>query len=93
MRSDTDCEGASESESQREHAVQTVQKKAAHTPKPDVIVEDQCSDQDELIRTVQNTALTDTGTGMSWDYSSYCKSQIWELWHQVLVIQQYLVAL
>uniref|UniRef100_A0A8C9YFJ9 DIS3-like exonuclease 2 n=1 Tax=Sander lucioperca TaxID=283035 RepID=A0A8C9YFJ9_SANLU len=29
---------------------------------PDVTVEDQCSDQDELIRKVQNTTLTDTGT-------------------------------
>lgn len=59
MRSDTDCEGASESETSRE-----VQKKTARTPRPDVVVEDQCSDQDELIRKAQNTTLTHTGTVM-----------------------------
>ncbi|XP_028987946.1 DIS3-like exonuclease 2 [Betta splendens] len=47
VRSDTDCEGNSESEVQREH------KKTEHTPRPD----DQCSDQDDL----QKTTLTDTG--------------------------------
>ncbi|XP_039999974.1 DIS3-like exonuclease 2 isoform X2 [Xiphias gladius] len=61
VRSDTDCEGASESETQREHMTQTVQKKTEHTPRPDVIVEDQCSDQDELYSKFQNTTLTDTG--------------------------------
>ncbi|XP_076601394.1 DIS3-like exonuclease 2 [Chaetodon auriga] len=61
VRSDTDCEGASESESQRDNMVQTALKKTAHVPSPDVIVEDQYSDQDELIRAVHSTSLTDTG--------------------------------
>uniref|UniRef100_A0A8C4DUZ8 DIS3-like exonuclease 2 n=1 Tax=Dicentrarchus labrax TaxID=13489 RepID=A0A8C4DUZ8_DICLA len=61
-QSDTDCEGASESDTQRENTVQKAQMKTARTPRPDVIMEDQCSDQDELIRKVQNTTLTDTGT-------------------------------
>lgn len=63
MRSDTDCEGASESESQRENTVQK-KKTTERTPGPDVIVEDQCSDQDELVRNIQNTTFTDTGTVM-----------------------------
>ncbi|XP_070775181.1 DIS3-like exonuclease 2 [Enoplosus armatus] len=61
VRSDTDCEGASESESQRENMVQAVKKKAQRTPRPDVTMEDQHSDQDELIRKAQNVTLTDTG--------------------------------
>ncbi|GAA6222449.1 DIS3-like exonuclease 2 isoform X1 [Lates japonicus] len=52
VRSDTDCEGASESETQREHVEQTMQKK---TDRP------QCSDQDELISKFQKSTLTDTG--------------------------------
>ena len=62
MRSDTDCEGASESETQKENTAQTAQKKTGSTPRPDVIVENQCNDQDELIRRVQNATLTETGT-------------------------------
>ncbi|XP_034744107.1 DIS3-like exonuclease 2 isoform X2 [Etheostoma cragini] len=58
VRSDTDCDGTSESESLKENMVQ---KKTARTPRPDVTVEDQHSDQDELICKVQNTTLTDTG--------------------------------
>lgn len=57
MKSDTDCEGASESEAQKEHVVKT-----KHVPKPEVTVEEQCSDQDELIGKCQNIALTDGGT-------------------------------
>ncbi|XP_008275897.1 DIS3-like exonuclease 2 isoform X1 [Stegastes partitus] len=49
VRSDTDCEGASESETQKEHVVQRAQKKTERAPSPDVIVEDQCSDQDEIV--------------------------------------------
>ncbi|KAL7387350.1 hypothetical protein ABVT39_022444 [Epinephelus coioides] len=60
VRSDTDCEGASESETQKENMARTAQKKMERTPRPDVIVEDQCSDQDELIRKVQNVSLADT---------------------------------
>uniref|UniRef100_UPI0037E84806 DIS3-like exonuclease 2 isoform X2 n=1 Tax=Semicossyphus pulcher TaxID=241346 RepID=UPI0037E84806 len=61
VRSDTDCEGASESDTQRDNTVQMAKKKAQRTPGPDVTVEDQSSDQDELIRKVQNTTLTDPG--------------------------------
>lgn len=60
MRSDTDCEGTSESEIQKENMVQTAKKKTGRTPRPDVTVEDQCSDPDELIGKVQNTNLTGT---------------------------------
>nr|XP_046264868.1 DIS3-like exonuclease 2 [Scatophagus argus] len=59
VRSDTDCEGSSESEMLREnmaHAAQT-----AHTPRPVAIMDDQCSNQDGLVRKVQNITLTDTG--------------------------------
>uniref|UniRef100_A0A8C4DX75 DIS3-like exonuclease 2 n=1 Tax=Dicentrarchus labrax TaxID=13489 RepID=A0A8C4DX75_DICLA len=57
VRSDTDCEGASESDTQRENTVQKAQMKTARTPRPDVIMEDQCSDQDELIRKIINVWL------------------------------------
>lgn len=60
VRSDTDCEGTSESEIQKENMVQTAKKKKERTPRPDVTVEDQYSDQDEV--RVQNTNLTGTGT-------------------------------
>uniref|UniRef100_A0A3B5BDQ1 DIS3-like exonuclease 2 n=1 Tax=Stegastes partitus TaxID=144197 RepID=A0A3B5BDQ1_9TELE len=58
VRSDTDCEGASESETQKEHVVQRAQKKTERAPSPDVIVEDQCSDQDEIV----SKKISDTGT-------------------------------
>ncbi|KAG7227320.1 hypothetical protein INR49_000324 [Caranx melampygus] len=45
VRPDTDCEGASESETQKEHVVQKMQKKTEHASKPDVVVEDHCTDQ------------------------------------------------
>ncbi|KAG7525593.1 DIS3-like exonuclease 2 [Solea senegalensis] len=61
VRSDTDCEGASGSETQKENLVQTTQKKREHTPRPDGIVEGQCSDQDELISKVHNMSLAGTG--------------------------------
>uniref|UniRef100_A0A3Q1FN38 DIS3-like exonuclease 2 n=1 Tax=Acanthochromis polyacanthus TaxID=80966 RepID=A0A3Q1FN38_9TELE len=60
VRSDTDCEGASESETQKEHVMQRAQKKTERAPSPDVIVEDQCSDQEELISKVKNITLMDT---------------------------------
>nr|XP_020504890.1 DIS3-like exonuclease 2 [Labrus bergylta] len=56
VRSDTDCDGTSESETQRDNTVQ--KKSAQRTPRLDV---DQGSDREELIRRVQNTTLTDTG--------------------------------
>lgn len=55
MRSDTDGDGTSESETQKENLVK---KKSERMPRPDV--EEQSSDQDELIRKVQNTTLTGT---------------------------------
>lgn len=62
MKSDTDCEGTSESDTQKENMGPTVQKRTTErTPRPAGVEDDQCSDQDELIRKLQNTALTDTG--------------------------------
>lgn len=62
VRSDTECEGASESDTQKENTVRPSQKKTTERmPRPDGVSEDQCSDQDELPRKVQNTPLTDTG--------------------------------
>ncbi|XP_047446255.1 DIS3-like exonuclease 2 [Mugil cephalus] len=55
VRSDTDCDGASESESQRENA----QRKSERVRRPDVVVEDQCTDRDEVNSKRQN--ITDTG--------------------------------
>ncbi|XP_019963076.2 DIS3-like exonuclease 2 [Paralichthys olivaceus] len=60
VRSDTDCDGASESETQKEHVVKTPQKKKEHTCRPDATVGDHCRDQDELFSKVQNITLTDT---------------------------------
>ncbi|KAI3375239.1 hypothetical protein L3Q82_021745, partial [Scortum barcoo] len=60
VRSDTDCEGASESEIQKENMVQKAKKKTEHTPRPDVTAEGQCSDQDELVSKLRNTTLTGT---------------------------------
>ncbi|KAF7652878.1 hypothetical protein LDENG_00091060 [Lucifuga dentata] len=56
VRSDTDCEGASESETLREET-QSAQKKQKQPPKPDVVVEEQCSNQDEIINKVKNIRL------------------------------------
>ncbi|XP_038574530.1 DIS3-like exonuclease 2 isoform X2 [Micropterus salmoides] len=64
VRSDTDCDGASESENQRDNMASTAKKKAQRTPRPDVTVADQCSDHDELINKVQSTTLTDTGEAL-----------------------------
>uniref|UniRef100_A0A671VD23 DIS3-like exonuclease 2 n=1 Tax=Sparus aurata TaxID=8175 RepID=A0A671VD23_SPAAU len=47
--------------------------KTARTHRPDVIVEDQCSDQDELVRRVQNTTLTETGTITIFPSSFVCQ--------------------
>lgn len=82
MKSDTDCEGASESE----NTVQTVQKKTAHTPRPDVNVEDQCSDQDEVI---SKSTLADTGTVMAFTTPRYHNSWLILLktWFEMIFIQ------
>ncbi|KAM7401160.1 hypothetical protein PAMA_005382 [Pampus argenteus] len=61
VRSDTDCEGASESDTQKENMTQKAQKKTERPPRPDVSVDDRCSDQDELISKIQNLSLTHTG--------------------------------
>ncbi|KAI4809719.1 hypothetical protein KUCAC02_018585 [Chaenocephalus aceratus] len=53
VRSDTDCDGASESDTQKDNVVQRAQKKTERKPRPNVNVEDRCSDQDELIRKVE----------------------------------------
>lgn len=60
MRSDTEGEGASESDTQKETIVQTAQKKTDRMPRPGGVVEGQSSDQEEL-RKLQNTTFTDTG--------------------------------
>ncbi|KAK2895629.1 hypothetical protein Q8A73_015117 [Channa argus] len=59
VRSDTDCENTSESETQREpiHGRHMAPKNKECSLRPDVIVADQCCDQYEL----QNTALPQTG--------------------------------
>lgn len=56
VRSDTDGDGASESETQKENTVRKAQKKTAR--RPDAIAEDQCSDQDDVVRQAQNMTLT-----------------------------------
>lgn len=64
MRSDTECEGSSETETQKENMVQKVQKKTAGIPRPGSVNEDPDSNKNELTRKVQNTSLTCTGTVM-----------------------------
>ncbi|XP_034558408.1 DIS3-like exonuclease 2 isoform X2 [Notolabrus celidotus] len=58
VRSDTDCDGTSDLESQRDG---TAQKKRAQASRPAVNVGDQSSDQDELVRKVQSATLADPG--------------------------------
>lgn len=53
VKSDTDGDGASESES--------TQKKAAQTPRPDVIMDEQCSHQ-EVTKKLHNISISQTGT-------------------------------
>uniref|UniRef100_A0A8C2YY77 DIS3-like exonuclease 2 n=1 Tax=Cyclopterus lumpus TaxID=8103 RepID=A0A8C2YY77_CYCLU len=57
-----DDECASESDTQKENIVQTAQKKTDRMPRPRGVVEDQSSDQDELLRKLQNITCTDKGT-------------------------------
>ncbi|XP_037537388.1 DIS3-like exonuclease 2 isoform X2 [Nematolebias whitei] len=58
VKSDTDCEGASESGTQTERRQPTAQKKISHG----VAVEDQSSEVDELISKYQNMSISDPGT-------------------------------
>lgn len=57
MKSDTDCEGASESETQTNRRQQLAQKK-----NPGVAVEDQSSEVEELVSKYQNMSISDPGT-------------------------------
>uniref|UniRef100_A0A8C2WSK4 DIS3-like exonuclease 2 n=1 Tax=Cyclopterus lumpus TaxID=8103 RepID=A0A8C2WSK4_CYCLU len=50
------------SDTQKENIVQTAQKKTDRMPRPRGVVEDQSSDQDELLRKLQNITCTDKGT-------------------------------
>ncbi|CAJ1071658.1 DIS3-like exonuclease 2 isoform X1 [Xyrichtys novacula] len=59
VRSDTDCEGTSDLETQRDGTAQ--KKKTQQASIPDVIVENQYSDQEELVRKIQSTTLADPG--------------------------------
>ncbi|KAM9844322.1 DIS3-like exonuclease 2 isoform 1-T2 [Aulostomus maculatus] len=59
LRSDTDCEGCSEPETQRDNQGPLAQRNPE--PRPDVVVEDQCSDQDDLTVKLQNMTLTHAG--------------------------------
>ncbi|XP_062337239.1 DIS3-like exonuclease 2 [Osmerus eperlanus] len=58
VRSDTDCEGASEPESSA-GKTQTPGKKTP--PSPDVIIEDQYSDQEEMVKRAENISLNAKG--------------------------------
>ncbi|XP_076018288.1 DIS3-like exonuclease 2 [Genypterus blacodes] len=73
VKSDTDCEGASESETQREKMTKTPQKKQEPCPRPGVAVEDQCSDQDEIISKANNIA-DNAGKGEQLDDPSTSRS-------------------
>ena len=61
VRSDTDCEGASEPEASA-GKTQTPGKK--NPPSPDVIIEDQYSDQEEMAKRAENISLNAKGTGL-----------------------------
>lgn len=58
MRSDTDCEGSSESDAQREQAVR---KRAEQHTRPDGVLADRGGDVEELVQKLQGATLSDTG--------------------------------
>ncbi|KAM4727679.1 DIS3-like exonuclease 2 [Anableps anableps] len=60
VRSDADCDGTSESDTPAEHVLRTAQKRTGHAPTPNVRVEDQSSDPEELIRKRPDISFTDT---------------------------------
>lgn len=62
VKSDSDCHGSSESDSQRENVALAGQKNAAASSRPDSAVEDECSDRDDVTRDVQNLSLGCPGT-------------------------------
>ena len=61
VRSNTDCEGASEPEAS---AGKTQRPGKKTPPSPDVIIEDQYSDQEEMVKRVENVSLNAKGTGL-----------------------------
>ncbi|KAM4605590.1 DIS3-like exonuclease 2 isoform 2-T2 [Polymixia lowei] len=63
VKSDTDCEGVSELEPQTGKMTRTPQKKTDRPPSPDVIVEHQYNEQDELTHRVENITLGATENG------------------------------
>lgn len=64
VRSDTECEGSSETEAQKGNMLQKAQKKTADDPGPSSVNKDPNGDKNEVTRKVQNTSLTCTGTVM-----------------------------
>lgn len=69
MRSDYNCHGSSESETQRENVVGQVQKPTVLKARPDFIAEDESSDKDELTRKVHDLSLSCTGTVVQQQFS------------------------
>ncbi|XP_043989133.1 DIS3-like exonuclease 2 isoform X1 [Gambusia affinis] len=61
VKSDTDCDSTSESDTQTEHVLRTAQKSAGHGPSPNVRAEDQSSDPEELLRKRPDVSCADTG--------------------------------
>uniref|UniRef100_A0A3Q2QXN8 DIS3-like exonuclease 2 n=1 Tax=Fundulus heteroclitus TaxID=8078 RepID=A0A3Q2QXN8_FUNHE len=50
VRSDTDCDSTSESDTQTKHVAPTAQNSTRHAPTPNAAAEDQSSDPEELVR-------------------------------------------
>lgn len=70
VRSDTDCDGASETEAPAGKR-QTPGKKSKRPPSPDVIVEEQYSDQEEIVKKTENINLNAIeGDGVTQDVPS-----------------------
>ncbi|XP_005804662.1 DIS3-like exonuclease 2 [Xiphophorus maculatus] len=61
VKSDTDCDGTSESDTQTEHVLRTAQKSAGHGPSPNVRAEDQSNDPEEVLRNRPDVSCADTG--------------------------------
>ncbi|XP_054889759.1 DIS3-like exonuclease 2 [Poeciliopsis prolifica] len=64
VKSDTDCDGTSESDTQTEHVLRTAQKSAGHGPSPNVRAEDQSSDPEELLGKRPDVSCANTGEGL-----------------------------
>uniref|UniRef100_A0A3Q3AG66 DIS3-like exonuclease 2 n=1 Tax=Kryptolebias marmoratus TaxID=37003 RepID=A0A3Q3AG66_KRYMA len=61
VKSDTDCEGASESETQTDHLQQTPQRKTTRAPSAGVTAKDPSGEVDELVSKCQSTSISDAG--------------------------------